>query len=356
MHPAGGVMYGLQWESASIALIIIAWLTVWLPVLVFLYRAWRARRDLLFDYFDDEALRLYYGQLFPAEDLTELDAVQLKVNFKRRFYALYSRKYYLIPIVLLASLAGMGLWAVAIFIRRALTQPIPGGGLLWVGVSAFLGAYVWVVNDQLSRLRARDFTPHDMYTAVYRFLIALPLGYCFGKLAATGMAIPMAFFLGTFPSNTLFKYGRRFVDQRLNLGESANQQSSELEKLQCVGKAQVERLEDAGVFTIGQLAWSNPVDLTIRTNLEFNYIIDTMSQALLWVYAEDSTKELYKFGLRGAMEVSNLLDSVEDDDENAKRALSEAAKRLKMNEQSLRHMFDEVADDPYTEFLVNIWH
>ncbi len=292
-------MYDFRWEYASYALISIAWLMVWLPVVVFLFRAWRARRDLLFDYFDDEALRLYYAQFFPAEDLAKLDAVQLKANFKRRFYALYSRRYYWVPILLLATLAGMGLWALAVFVPRTLTLPTHNDSVLWVAVSAFLGAYVWVVNDQLSRLRTRDFTPHDVYTSVYRILIALPLGYCFGKIAATGMAVPMAFFLGTFPTNTLFKYGRRFVDQKLNLGESANQQSPELEKLQCVGKAQAERFDDVGVSTIGQLAWSNPVDLTIRSNLEFNYIIDTMSQALFWVYAEDSTKELYKFGLRG---------------------------------------------------------
>ncbi len=349
-------MYELRWEYASYPLIVIAWLMVWLPVVIFLFRAWRARRDLLFDYFDDEALRLYYAQFFPAEDLTKLDASQLKENFKRRFYALYGRRYYWVPILLLASLAGMGLWAVAVFVWRALTHPTPDDGLLWVAVSAFLGAYVWVVNDQLGRLPARDFTPNDVYTPVYRFLIALPLGYCFGKIAAAGMAVPIAFFLGTFPTNTLFKYGRRFVDQKLNLGESSNQQSPELEKLQCVGKAQAERLEDVGVSTIGQLAWSNPVDLTMRSNLDFNYIIDTMSQALFWVYAEDSTKELYKFGLRGAMEVSNLRDAIEENNENAKQALKEAAEKMKMSEESLRHMFDEVADDPYTEFLVNIWH
>jgi hypothetical protein len=349
-------MYQLRWESVSYALIFIAWLMVWSPVCVFLLRAWRARRDLIFDFFDDEALRLYYAEFFPAEELTKLDAVGLKANFRRRFYALFGRRFYLVPILLLASVAAIGLWAVAVFLQRALAHPAANDGLLWVGVSAFLGAYVWVVNDQLGRLSSRDFTPHDVYTAIFRFLIALPLGYCFGKIAATGMAVPIAFFLGTFPADTLFKYGRRFVDQRLNLGESADDQSTELEKLQCVNKAQAERLGDVGVSTIGELAWSNPVDLTIRSNLDFNYIIDTMSQALLWVYAEDSTKQLYKFGLRGAMEVSNLLAAVDKNDENAKHALGDAAGELKMTEESLRHMFDEVATDPYTKFLVNIWH
>ena len=47
-------MYGLGWGYAVFLASIIAWLIVWLPAVVFLFRAWRARRDLLFDYFDDE--------------------------------------------------------------------------------------------------------------------------------------------------------------------------------------------------------------------------------------------------------------------------------------------------------------
>jgi hypothetical protein len=99
----GGIMYELRWQSVSYALIFIAWLMVWSPVCIFLLRAWRARRDLIFDFFDDEALRLYYAEFFPAEDLTKLDAVGLKANFRRRFYALYGRRFYLVPILLLAD-------------------------------------------------------------------------------------------------------------------------------------------------------------------------------------------------------------------------------------------------------------
>jgi hypothetical protein len=38
----GGGMYDLRWEYASYPLIVIAWLMVWLPVVIFLFRAWRA--------------------------------------------------------------------------------------------------------------------------------------------------------------------------------------------------------------------------------------------------------------------------------------------------------------------------
>src|SRR5258708_13579294 len=151
-------MYDFRWEYASYALISIAWLMVWLPVVVFLFRAWGARRDLLFDYFDDEALRLYYAQFFPAEDLAKLDAVQLKANFKRRFYALYSRRYYWVPILLFATLAGMGLWALAVFVPRTLTLPTHNACVLWVPVSPFPWAYCWLFTPQLSPFAPQHFT------------------------------------------------------------------------------------------------------------------------------------------------------------------------------------------------------
>jgi len=336
---------------------IVMWILAWLPCVVFISRSWRARRNMLFDYFDDASLRLYYRQFFPSEDLTNVDADQLKRKFKIHFHSLYGRRFYLSPIALLAALVGLGIWCLHVFLLSVLTPAAKGGGsVYWVAVSAFLGAYMWVVSDQLGRLRARDFTPVDVYNCVFRFLIAIPMGYCFGKLATESLAVPMAFLLGTFPTTTLFKYGRRIVDQKLNLGEEADERSWELEKLQCVGKSQAERFSDMGITTIGQLAWSNPVDLTFRSNLEFNFIVDSVSQALFWVYAEDSVKDVYKFGLRGAMEVNYLLAAVARNDEPSKQALADAATILKMSPTSAQHMFNEVAHDPYTEFLVNVWH
>ena len=148
----------------------------------------------MFDYFDDASLRLYYRQFFPSENLTNVDADQLKKKFKIHFHSLYGRRFYFPPVALLAA------------------------------------------------------------------------------------------------------------------------------------------------------------------NLEFNFIVDSVSQALFWVYAEDSVKDLYKLGLRGAMEVNYMLAAVAHNDEPAKQALADAATILKMSPESTQHMFSEVAHDPYTEFLVHVWH
>ena len=45
-----------------------------------------------------------------------------------------------------------------------------------------------------------------------------------------------------------------------------------------------ERYKDEGITTICGLAYADPIDLTIRTNFDFNYVVDCVSQALMWIY------------------------------------------------------------------------
>jgi hypothetical protein len=64
-------------------------------------------------------------------------------------------------------------------------------------------------------------------------------------------------------------------------------------------------------------------------------------------------------GLRGAQEAYSLLDDLKSTDAaeqtDAQQALSAAATILGVTPEALRHTLEEVALDPYTEFLVQIW-
>ena len=121
---------------------------------------------------------------------------------------------------------------------------------------------------------------------------------------------------------------------------------------------------DEGINTISELAWSDPVDLTLRTNQEFDYVVDCASQALVWVYFGDKTKDvykdLYKVSLRSAHEVTSLIYSLESSDPMRKRlaesALQEAARMLSLAPEALRHTLRQIEEDPFTRFLVTVWH
>jgi hypothetical protein len=316
----------------------------------------------LFPVFGPEEIKLYYGQFRPTEveDISKLEAAELKRRFETSFTRTYGRRRYVLPLFLLAFIAAIGLWGTAKTLQS--WQGVPSGPFKFpaVAVSAFLGALTWVIYDQFNRLRNRDLTFHDVYNCVFRFLIALPFGFSLGKWVTGDSAVAVAFLLGTFPTGTLFKIGRRLAVQQLKLGEDSGETSNELEKLQCVSRSSAERFMDEGINTIAELAWSDPVDLTLRTNKEFDYVIDCASQALIWVYFEEKTRGLYRFSFRTAHEVTSLVFSLDSSDKDrktrAEATLTEAAKTLGMETTALENTFRLIAEDPFVEFLVRVWH
>jgi hypothetical protein len=178
-----------------------------------------------------------------------------------------------------------------------------------MAVSSIMGAYTWVIYDQLRRLRSGDFARGDVGNAAFRFVIAVPFGYALGVFDPT-FGVGLAFLVGVFPTRTLFTFGRRLFNQQFKMGEAGSKGTSELEQLQNVGRTVAERFQDEGITTIAQLAWNDPIDMTIRTNLDFNFVVDCMSQSLLAIYVGSDLQKLAKYSLRGAQEVTALLDAL----------------------------------------------
>jgi hypothetical protein len=152
-----------------------------------------------------------------------------------------------------------------------------------------------------------------------------------------------------------------------------------------IDAATAARIEDADITTVVQLAWCDPIRLTMHTNLQFIYILDITSQALAWVYLKEKLKPLEKIGLRGAVEIHTMFEKLKSTDPNTKswaeasrdkavkiinstdpdtKSWIEASrdKALKTinggtaNDQNapLRALQD-IADDPLTKFLDKIW-
>jgi hypothetical protein len=345
----------------------VAWIVLLLPAIVFLLTTWRVRRDFLFAHLPSKAIDLYYEQFFPATSVKRLGKRARRASaeltnrerFKIDFRRLYGRWHYLLPLALLALVAGIGMVATAQSLHSWLgleprVKPYPP-----TAISAFLGAYAWVLYDQFERFRTGDFTPHDVYGGIYRFLIAIPLAISFATFLKDNVGVAIAFLLAAFPTTTILKIMRRLVSQKLGVGENKQGGPLEVEKLQCVGRTNAERYLNEGISTIAELAWTDPIDLTIRTNREFNFVIDSISQALLWVYFEDTVKKLYPLSLRGAQEVCTLLNDLESSDpvirKGARENLKEAAAAASLNEDSFQYTLTVVKDDPYSQFLFNVW-
>jgi hypothetical protein len=335
-----------------------------LPVCIYLFTGWKIRRDKLLSYLSTDALVVYYGQ-FPW---TLSEDANLQVRFRKQFHYLYGRRHFLVPLLLLFAATATATFGLALTVKARFKVAAANYALPDIAVSALLGAFAWAILDELSRIRRRDLAPADVYAWVFRILVTVPFGFAFAAVMKDAVGVPVAFFLGAFPTQILFTFGRRIAAQRLGMDPGADA-ALELMSLQSIDRNNAERFQDEGINTIATLAWADPIDLTIRTNFDFNYVLDCMSQALLWVYFENKIKQLYQFSLRGAQEVNTVLGKLDGvtlpvaegtiltrDQQTALATLQTAAAMVNMTDKAFFTTLDEVRADPYTQFIVKVWH
>src|SRR5438132_986517 len=95
---------------------------------------------------------------------------------------------------------------------------------------------------------------------------------------------------------------------------------SELEKLQGIDTRTAERFADEGITTIVQFAYADPVELTMRcASFTFSFVVDCSSQALAWIYFGDNLAKLRDCSLRGAQEIANLIEELDNGSDEEKK-------------------------------------
>ena len=336
---------------------VIALGLLFAPIVHYLRYGWAPKRREILDNFTDEGIERYFLLFFPARYSAEEN---LKTDFTSFYDRRFGRKHFIIPGILLFAVSGFLIFFVSRIVFEWLRGTSQTGlNIPPVAIAALVGAYSWALLDLVTKAYLYDLKPTNLFTTSFRLIVAAPLGLAVAALLKDEMGIPIALFLGAFPAKTLTKMARRQVRSRLNMEESSNNGTLELQSLQGINRTLAERFESEGVSTILQLAYSDPVVLTMRTNFSFSYVVDCCSQALAWLYFEDNLAKMRSFGLRGAQEISILMDEIdnaeEDDAKKAKGCLKAVVKALQVDSEAFDWALREVAEDPYTIFLNEVW-
>lgn len=341
------------WE----VLAVVALLLVFAPVVHFLITGWATRRKEILAGFTKDGIERYFCLFFPAEPTVKNDPPAAL----RRFYdEQFGRQHFILAaaVLLAVSIAvtGFASWACFTWMRAdaGTSFTIPA-----IAVAAIAGAYAWVVLDLMTRAHRGDLRPTNLFMASYRFLVAIPLAIGVASLLKETAGVPVAILLGAFPTNTLLTAIRRRTAPKIGV-EHVGGPTHELEKLQGVERDEAERFEAEGVSTILQLAYADPIGLTMKTSFAFSYVVDCCSQALAWLYFEDDLAKMRRFALRGAQEISTLMGGIDGEygEETAGRArkcLKTAAAQLQADVNVFEWVLREVAEDPYTRFLCGVW-
>jgi hypothetical protein len=371
------------------------------PVCVFLYRGWDRTAAEVCDHLTPKAKKRYLA-IYQKKQVEEAGA---DAAFKAFYTESFGRKFFVIPISFLFAVTIFGNFFLAQSLLDLL-KPAATAKQLNIASAAIAGAYMTVCWSLFGDMQRRTLSRAGILRNALRLVVALPVGFAFAALLAEGLAPFAAFAMGAFPLQTIIVILQRQMKKRLEL-EALDPKIArdQVFLLTGIDTPIAERIEDADISTITQLAWADPVQLTMRTNLQFAFILDIISQALAWVYLEDKLRSFGIVGLRGAVEIRSALKDVgvidpDDDDESrdrlddhvvvhtrevavdangvretdtvevipqarpalenpetraAKAAIAEAAKIAKVDEQALMNALIQIGKDPTARFLDISW-
>ncbi len=333
-----------NWQPLLIDFVLTA-ILAW-PLCNFLFFGWQRKLDEIDNSLTDEAKKTYF-KVYLGQDLTG-GAVNKK--FSEYYQIWFGKRLFVVPVILVLIIAIIEDFVLA----QELDQLLAPNPKMQTVSAAIAGAYTFVAWDLFARVQRRNLSATDIMRGALRLAMAVPIGFAFSALS-DAFAVFLAFAVGVFPLETLSTILRRLVNDKLKLEIGANTAPDQVATLSGVDRSISDRLEDADITTISQLAWCDPIQLTMRTNLGFDYVVDVISQALAWVYFGNKLASLRPFGLRGAFELFVLSQDIQSSDkaEKAKaiKVVSVAAKALEISDDAFLYALEQIAGDPSTKFL-----
>ncbi len=325
------------------------------PLCNFLLYGWKRKQEEVNNSLNSGAKRTYL-EVFWNQTFAKVKGHDVTKAVDKEFSDLYQRQYgrkrFITPISILLLVAGFENF----YLSSELIQLLTNSGELSSAVAAIAGAYTFVTWDFFGRVQRRNLVTADILRGALRMAIAVPVGFAFTALIAKGLAPFVAFAVGVFPLDTIRTILRRLANDKLKLELGADTgRADQIATLSGVDRSIADRIEDADITTIPQLAWCDPIQLSMRSSLAFDYVVDIVSQALAWVYLEDKLPALRTFGLRGAFEIKVLSDDLVSDDPavkaKAEAVLPVAAAAANIPLPGLVYALEQIAEDPATRFL-----
>jgi hypothetical protein len=341
--------------------VLLATILVLAPVTRFLCTGWAAKREDIMDGQSVEARYKYFAMFHRTKSIDKNDAFD---RFDEFYIQWYGRKRFipaatlLLFVALVSSYVGI---SSAMYLNGSVARDQAPVLLPPLALYALSGGYLWVVNDFIRRSRKLDLAPSDIYWGVLRLVVAIPLGYGISSFFFDVESIRnfIAFSAGAFPLSVILTNIRKMSLARSGLKNADVMDNDNVINLVGVNADVAERLANEDITTITQLAYCDPIRLTMRSSLTFNFVTDCMNQALAWEYMEHRMNKLRPLGLRGAVEIRHLYHNIDmgtDEEKSAANSVLDCAARiLEQDRITLKMAFFEISGDPFTAYLESIW-
>jgi hypothetical protein len=362
-------------NTILIGTVIVASLPV-APVGHYLCFGWPTRKYQIVRRFSDTAIGFYKATFCPEGTFATSQ------EFSEEYDKQYGRRLFLFPVFLFIVTA---CFLSYLSVRWVFSHDWSGAGdgTDKIAIFSLAGAYIWITYDLIVRARQNDIVTSDVNRATLRLLVSLPFGFAISAFAGvvsdssvTLSTNALAFFVGAFPTDTVLKFMRRTAGIPLKLdADTIGDNVQQLIKIDGVSVPIAERFIDEGVKTNLQLAYT-PIALTIKSGMDFAFILDCCGQALVRMYfTDDQMKVVNQFGLRTGVEIASLTNVLDQYDAivdaatkagtaapprnaaqaNAESQMQSFSKQLEMDTYAVRFILGQIVGDPYTRFACDIW-
>jgi hypothetical protein len=298
-----------------------------------------------------EALQ-HYVNTYGTED-GDIKQIAYRI-LRRNNYAILSYVEALVFTCFVTTLAS----AVAIA-RAGLPISLPNGLIGFLRTSSAIpavlsgcaGAFIWGLYELLRRFQIGDLTPSAIYFAGIRLIVLAGVGATLStvlKMEFRELTWAVAFGLGVMPLPTIAEVAAEPVRRALKLPTPTPAVlDASIPSLQGLTPEMIERLNEARIYNIQQLAFIDPLRLLVRTNLDWKVILDLVDQAFLALYVGVKITELRSIGIRGAVELRAAKDN-----EPVKATIAAILGRTPAD---VNFLIDTFINDPTTEFILKLW-
>jgi hypothetical protein len=214
----------------------------------------------------------------------------------------------------------------------------------------FAGAYIQSLYDTLRRCRESDLSAYSLHFTWVHMVLASILAPLVSKAFAPEVGQFVAFGLGLFPLKDTFEYARNMAKKKLEISVDPEEvKGLPMGLVEGLNKKVVDRLDEEGITSIVDLAYSDPIKLFLKTNYPWAWVIDVMDQALLINYIGSKIETLRPIGIRGSIEMSVLGEPVQTT--NIVTLIAISAKRLDFTGEEARSLGQTMYADEQVDLI-----
>lgn len=293
-------------------LLLLACLLAWVPYLLALLslrRRTTVKRQALVSLLSDQRVMDQYKGRFPSKK-GFTTAEDIAIDYFKTYYNRYEYLASLAMIFLTLAAALLFVLVRIDFAPQFLSGPVIdfihnapwGGTVLW----AIIGSYLWNCYDLIHRTTNFNLPPDAFARMWLKLWVAAAVAAIFSGGVVAGLQPTVGFAIGLISIPVLFEAVADKASKYLNVKTTEGDTSTKIAVLQGATPDVIDALSDIDIQSTVQLAYCDPINVMLSTNLAWVVIIDLIDQALLFNYMGAEMAKVRSAGYRGCIEAATI--------------------------------------------------